>query len=103
MRARIARLQELLHSARVDAGDEKPQVVALGREAEGEYLRTGKVVTYRIAGVPEQSGTGTVSARSPVGAALIGRSPGEVVSVELPTGRVEEIRVRQVFDAARAA
>src|SRR5690242_10172361 len=35
----------------------------------------------------------SVSARSPVGRALMGRRAGDVVSVDLPSGRVEALRI----------
>lgn len=95
--ARIGRLEVLLATAQVIDGDLAPHVVTLGRSVEVEYLRTGKVANYRIAGVPPSSaGEGTVSAASPIGAALMGRSPGDIVAVELPHGRVENLRVVSV-------
>lgn len=100
---RIRRLEELVRSARVIEDDLAPQVVTLGRSVEVEYLRTGNVRTYRVAGIPAASGSGTVSAASPLGAALMGRSPGDVVAVELPGGRVEELRIRAVLREEWAA
>ena len=92
--ARIGRLKELLADARVIETDAMPTVVTLGRRVEVEYLRTGKVASYLIAGIPPASAGGdTVSAASPIGAALMGRTPGDVVAVELPRGRVEDLRI----------
>jgi transcription elongation GreA/GreB family factor len=34
-----------------------------------------------------------VSARSPVGRSVMGRRAGDIVSVELPSGRVESLRI----------
>ena len=102
--ARIGRLEELLSTAQVIDGDLAPDVVTLGRNVEVEYLRTGKVANYLIAGVPPSSaGDGTVSAASPIGAALMGRSPGEIVAVELPRGRIENLRIVSVWRDERAA
>jgi transcription elongation factor GreA len=98
--ARIARLEQLLETARIVDGEATPESVTLGRSAEVEYLGTGKVVTYRVVGIPGGSASGTVSASSPVGAALIGRSAGEIVPVDLPGGRSERLKILSVVDAA---
>ena len=44
-----------------------------------------------------------MSARSPVGQALMGRRVGDVVAVELPTGRVEELRIVAIAPPAAEA
>jgi transcription elongation factor GreA len=93
---RIAQLTELLRSASIVADDEAPHLVSLGRSVEVEYVGSGKVVAYRIAGIPSGTRTRTVSARSPIGAALLGRSAGDLVAVALPSGRVERLRVLSV-------
>jgi transcription elongation factor GreA len=98
--ARIARLEELVRTARIVDGGGATDVVALGRAVEVEYVRTGRVATYRVAGIASASGAGTVSAGSPVGSALLGRAVGDTVAVELPNGRVEELRIVDVLDAA---
>ena len=98
--ARIGRLEELLSLARVIDGDVAPNVVTLGRCVEVEYVRTGAVATFRIAGALTASGQGTVSAASPIGKALMGRSPGDLVAAELPRGRVERLRILSVVPAA---
>jgi transcription elongation factor GreA len=93
---RIAQLVDLLERAEVVADDAPASVVSLGREIEVEYLRSGRVVTYRVAGVPAHGETRTVSGGSPLGAALLGRSIGDVIDAELPGGRVEQLRVLDV-------
>ena len=67
-----------------------------------ELTLHGHRVTYRVAGVPAHHGARTVSAGSPVGAALLGRAEGDMVAVELPGGRVEHLRVLSVSAADRA-
>lgn len=101
--ARIAHLTELLRRASIVADDESPHLVSLGRSVEVEYVGSGKVVTYHVAGIPAHNGARTVSAGSPIGAALLGRSAGDLVAVELPSGRVEHLRVLsvQLADPAR--
>jgi transcription elongation factor GreA len=91
--ARIAHLETLLRDAHVIADDEAPGVVFPGRIVDVEYTRSGKRATYRIAGAGGAARPGTVSAGSPVGQCLIGRARGDLVSVTLPNGRAEEIRI----------
>jgi transcription elongation factor GreA len=100
--ARIGRLQELLAAAQIVDGGAAPGIVTLGRVVEVEYVRTKRVATYLLVGVPPPSGSGAVSAGSPIGAALIGRSTGDIVAVELPNGRVENLHILSVRDGDRA-
>ena len=93
VQTRIAHLEALLREAHVMADDDAPGMAFPGRVVEVHYSRSGKSATYRIGG---PGGPGTVSAGSPVGKALIGRIAGEVVAVELPGGRVEELRIVSV-------
>ena len=99
--ARIAQLAELLDRAEVVADDAPAGVVSLGRDVEVEYLRSRRVVTYLVAGVPAHREARTVSAGSPLGAALLGRSIGDVIDVELPGGRFERLKVLDVRPSAR--
>jgi transcription elongation factor GreA len=99
--ARIAQLVDLLERAEVVDDDAAPDVVSLGRDVEVEYLRSGRVATYRLAGVPAHGGARTVSAGSPLGAALLGRSIGDDVHVELPGGRIEHLKVLDVRPSDR--
>jgi len=102
--ARIAHLEALLRDARVIADSDSPDVAFPGRVVDVEYTRNGKRATYRIASVGSGARSGVVSAGSPVGQALIGRASGDLVSVGLPNGRVEELRVVAVRpDDARLA
>jgi len=91
--ARIAHHEALLRDAQVIADSEAPDVAFPGRVVDVEYTRTGKLVTYQIAGAGGACRPGTVSAGSPVGQALIGHADGDLVSVELPHGRVQELRI----------
>jgi len=50
-------------------------------------------VTFLVTGNGGDGAPRTVSARSPVGQALMGRAAGDVVAVELPDGRVEQLRI----------
>jgi transcription elongation factor GreA len=91
--ARIAHLEALLRDAHVIADSDAPDVAFPGRVVDVEYTRTGKQATYRIASAGSAARPGTVSAGSPVGQALIGHADGDLVIVELPDGRREELRI----------
>jgi transcription elongation factor GreA len=91
--ARIAHLEALLRDAHVVADSEAPDVAFPGRVVDVEYTRNGRLATYRLASAGSAGRPGVVSAGSPVGQALIGRAGGDLVSVELPNGRVEELRI----------
>jgi transcription elongation factor GreA len=87
--ARIARLEDRLRRATVLADG----VATLGCTVEVEYQRTGRRVTYRLNGVASGADARAVSARSPVGRALLGRRAGGIVSAELPAGGIESLRI----------
>jgi transcription elongation factor GreA len=94
--ARIAQLEALLVSATIVEDDASPDVAYLGREVEVEYVGKGRRVTYRLAGSGVSGGPRVVSAGSPVGAALLGRRVGDVVTAELPNGKLAEMRIVDV-------
>ena len=91
--ARIARLEALLRSATVLADGSAHGVVTLGCTVEVEYERTGRRARYRLNAIASGTDARSVSARSPVGRALMGRRAGDVVSAELPSGRLESLRI----------
>jgi transcription elongation factor GreA len=91
--ARIARLEDLLRTATVLPDGPADGVATLGCTVEVEYERTGRRASYRLSGVASGAEADSVSARSPVGRALMGRRGGDVVSVELPSGRIESLRI----------
>jgi transcription elongation factor GreA len=91
--SRIAHLEGLLRDAHVIGDREAPDLALPGRVVDVEYTRSGKQATYRIASPGSGARRGTVSAGSPVGQGLIGRGRGDRVSVELPNGRAEELRI----------
>jgi transcription elongation factor GreA len=97
--ARIAWLEDLLRAATVLREGPADGVATLGCTVEVEYERTGRRASYRLSGIASRADARSVSARSPVGRALMGRRAGDVVSVELPSGRVEELRIVAVTAA----
>jgi transcription elongation GreA/GreB family factor len=100
---RIARLEQLLADAAIVDDAQGAGVVAVGSVVDVDYVRLGRTATYRV--TVADAGPGRVSARSPVGRALMGRRAGDVVTAELPRGRRERLRVARVApdDALRAA
>jgi transcription elongation factor GreA len=97
LEARIGRLEELLRDAHVVADDGAATgVVSVGCLVEVEYVRSGKRVAYRVIGTAVPAGTGSLSAGSPVGQALLGHAAGDTVTAALPNGRVERLRVLSV-------
>ena len=91
--ARIARLEDLLRTAIVLPEGPADGVATLGCTVEVEYERTGRRASYRLSGIAAGGAARSVSARSPVGRALMGRRAGDVVSVALPSGRVESLQI----------
>jgi transcription elongation factor GreA len=92
--SQIARLEELLARARVVDGHEAAAgEVAIGATVAVEDEVKGTVERFRIAGSLAPTNAGTVTAGSPIGEALIGRRAGDRVTVELPDGRVRDLRV----------
>jgi transcription elongation factor GreA len=96
---RIGRLEDLLRDARVlddaalDAGCVTPgQVVTL------RYTRTGREVALLVGEAAGHGARRAVSVRSPVGQAIVGRCVGDLVAVELPDGRTEELLIVAVAD-----
>jgi transcription elongation factor GreA len=96
MDARIAALDDLLSTARVTEHGQV-DVVALGSIVEVLYERTGRRVTFRVTGRGARAGITSVSARSPVGRALIGRRAGDVVEALIPGDRVERLKIVEVL------
>jgi transcription elongation factor GreA len=94
--ARIARLEDLLRSATVLADGPTDDVATLGSTVAVEYERTGRRASYLLSGIASRTDARSVSARSPVGRAVMGRRAGDVVSVELPSGRVESLRIAAI-------
>jgi transcription elongation factor GreA len=101
--ARIARLEDLLRTAIVLPEGPAEGVATLGCTVEVEYERTGRRASYRLSGIAAGGDACSVSARSPVGRALMGRRAGDVVSVDLPSGRVEPLHIVAISPQPAAA
>lgn len=92
--SRIRRLESLLDSAVIM--EETPGatgMVAIGSLVDVKSKRSGKVRELRLTGGFDLSGPDDVSVNSPVGQALLGRTVGETVTVELPNGRTTKLEI----------
>jgi transcription elongation factor GreA len=94
LRSRIGRLEALLDSAEVaeeiDVGEES---VGIGSIVDVENERSGRRTTLRLLGSFALRAPGDVSATSPIGRALLGRSVGDSVQAELPSGRIRRLKI----------
>lgn len=89
MEARIATIENTLKSARIiDDSEIDTETVSIGVTVKLSV--GGMEVSYKI--VPTNDAdpaNGMISNESPVGAALVGKTIGDTVSVETPSGEVE--------------
>ena len=87
--ARIAHIKDQLTFAEIiPKATNASGIVAIGSTVVVEL--NGTRVTYTIVGSHESKpGEGTISDRSPLGRALLGRSAGEMVRIETPRGAKE--------------
>ena len=86
------RLRDARGFAASDAVEEIVQI------SVDRYTRTGAVRSYRVGGIAGPDRERFVSARSPVGQALLGRVAGDIVSVTLPDGTTEERAILSIAD-----
>lgn len=84
---RLTALEGRLGDAEIVAA-RRNGVVDIGESVVVLELGSGEVHEFRIVGSGEADpSTGAVSYRSPVGRALLGRSRGDLVDVDAPSGR----------------
>ena len=84
---RILEIQDILKNAKVIRGGSK-STVALGCTVVLDM--DGKKVEYTLVGPTEANPLeGKISNESPIGAAMIGHSAGEVVQIHAPVGVIE--------------
>jgi transcription elongation factor GreA len=92
--SRIARLEDVLSSARVVAEHERDTAtVSIGVAVKVKDMSSGAIDEYLLIGDFESPSPSAASAGSPIGRALIGRSVGEDVEVALPGGRKRRLRI----------
>ena len=97
---RIFALEEKLRSAIViDANEVTTEVVGVGTKVTIQDVKRGDVVQYSIVGSAEADPTDhKLSNESPVGRAIIGHKPGEVITVAAPRGETK----LKIIDIERA-
>jgi transcription elongation factor GreA len=97
LRSRIGRLESLLDTAIVvETEGSEDGVIAIGAVVDVKDVRSGRLSTHRVLGSFALQGTGDVSATSPIGQALLGRSVGDSVDVELPNGKTKRLKIVSV-------
>ncbi|MDE3235969.1 MAG: transcription elongation factor GreA [Bacteroidota bacterium] len=99
LEAKIKQLEGAIATAKiVDPGTIDTSRVAILTKVTITNVATKKTVTYQIVGEKEADlKAGKISASSPIGKGLLGKSKGEVAEVQAPTGmikfKVEEITI----------
>ena len=96
LETRIQRLRRRLANAVVVEVDRDGDTFAFGRTAEVLDQASGRLHTWTVVGPTEADpAQGRLSGESPVGSALLGRSPGDTVEVPTPRGtrtyRIEKL------------
>ncbi|MFB5066605.1 MAG: transcription elongation factor GreA [Candidatus Wallacebacter cryptica] len=96
---RIISLEKVLRNAKVvDDEDHAEGEVVVGRWVKLKDLETNEIFEYKIVGSAEADPMNAkISNESPVGKALIGKTPGAVVDVEVADGvlQYELLEVRR--------
>ncbi len=90
MEARIRQLDQLLAQAQIlDEGSASSDAVAAGSVVSLRYEGDDDVERFLIGSIEERrADVSVISPSSPLGQALLGRKPGEVVEYEAPGGRL---------------
>jgi transcription elongation factor GreA len=95
--AGMAQISMLLESAVVvDAAEVDDDVITLGSVVEVHDRTRRRRHRLRVIGGHEPLAGAVASAGSPVGQALMGRRPGDVVDVALPNGRRRKLEILAV-------
>ena len=98
LEAKIARLENEIRNADIlDEGNLNTETVHPGSKVRVENVETSKVSEYLILGPSESNPSeGIISDQSPIGKSLIGSGNGEIVDVQLPTGKVLKLKVLEI-------
>ena len=89
--ARVAEIRAILSSARISESSNAHIVVSIGSTVEVEK---GKRQSYTIVGTTETNSLRhRISNESPLGAALIGSSKGDMVEYATPAGKKRSLKV----------
>lgn len=96
---KIQKLQEMLSSVKIIPTDNLPKDrVVFGSTVRIQELDSGKVGVYRLVGPYESAPEkGLLSVTSPIGRALIGKEPGDIVELKVPGG-IKELEILDILD-----
>ncbi|HHY10309.1 MAG TPA: transcription elongation factor GreA [Firmicutes bacterium] len=84
---RIITLEKMLRNARVIQADEDETTVSIGKRVTLKDLETSDVFEYQLVGSAEADpAKAKISNESPVGRAILGKTAGTVVEVEVLDG-----------------
>ena len=87
---RILTLEKLLRNARLIEDDQDETIVSLGKTITLKDLETSDVFEYRLVGSAEADpAESKISNESPVGQAIMGKSSGTIVEVEVLDGTLQ--------------
>lgn len=91
LEARISHIESrMIRFDVIDIDTLQSDKVVFGATVTMEDMETGESKTYTLLGPDEADHTkGTISIESPVGRALLGKSEGDEISVQVPRGRVD--------------
>jgi len=94
---RIRLIEDKLARAQViDPGDAPPDSIRFGVTVDLEDADTGETLSYTIVGEDEADlARGEISVTSPVARALLGKTVGDCVTVQVPKG-TRELEVREI-------
>ncbi len=89
--SRIEEIEKILKNAEVfDEDTMDSETVTFGCNVHVKEMHTGKEMHFKLVGSTEADIlNGKISNESPLGAALLGKKKGSIVSVEAPKGRFD--------------
>lgn len=98
LEAKIARLENDIRNANIlDEDNLNAGVVHPGSKVKVENVENGKKSEYTILGPSESNpAQGIISDQSPIGKSLIGNRNGDIVDVQLPTGKVLQLKILSI-------
>lgn len=98
LEAKIARLENDIRNANIlDEDNLNTGVVHPGSKVKVENVENGKKSEYTILGPSESNpAQGIISDQSPIGKSLIGNRKGDIVDVQLPTGKVLQLKILSI-------
>lgn len=89
--SRIVQLEKMMRNVRIiEPGGDDKSMVAIGSTVKLKELPDGDFETYTIVGSTESDPfDGKISNESPIGSAVIGRTVGDKITVNTPSGQIE--------------